>query len=106
MQVVVTVDAFWQFSENPRKFLELGFTTYSKALASHGLKITRASGWRVRYTTSLRCCSLMFAGQVGDENGKLKFKCKPASTLCSLARLAARSESAMNTIALTEETLR
>ena len=34
----------------------------------------------------------------------VKFKCNPTSTPCSPAKLAARSESSMNTIALTDDT--
>jgi hypothetical protein len=44
-------------------------------------------------------------GTLAPENGVVKFKWRPASMLRSLAIAAARSESSMNIIALTEETV-
>ena len=44
------------------------------------------------------------AGVDVAENCVVKFKCRPASILCWQAMFAARSESAMNTMALTDET--
>ena len=44
-------------------------------------------------------------GQSGAENGVVKLRCRPVSIPLPRAIAAARAESAMKTIALTEETL-
>ncbi len=47
---------------------------------------------------------MRLAGALMFANDVVKLRCKPASMPCSCAIAAARSESSMNTIALTDET--
>src|SRR5437870_6109760 len=80
-------------------------TTYSKERASEGWKTTGAKRCRRRNRASFRWRSTSGEGHFGDENGVVRLRCKPVSIPSSLAFAAARSESSMKTMALTEEIL-
>ena len=66
--------------------------------------MTWARRCRSRYRAIFCWHSMSLGGQCPAENGVVKLRWRPASIACSRAIVAARSESSMKTIALTEET--